>query len=116
MSFLKKLFGPGGSHACKEVVLVEHEKAKSRQHVLDKLKEIETLGGEGLMLRKPESFVPSLSDPLVQTPGLTRLIREYQGGRSASLLKIKVHSPWLRVPFRIIPLSSTAFRTDILRR
>lgn len=57
MSFLKKLFGPGGSHACKEVVLVEHEKAESRQHVLDKLKEIETLGGEGLMLRKPGSFV-----------------------------------------------------------
>ena len=54
MSFLKELFGPEGSHACAEVVLVEHEKAKDRQHVL---KEIETLGGEGLMLRKPGSFV-----------------------------------------------------------
>ena len=57
ISFLKELFGPEGSHACAEVVVVEHEKAKDRQHVLDKLKEIETLGGEGLMLRKPGSFV-----------------------------------------------------------
>jgi DNA ligase 1 len=65
MAFLKKLFGPGGSHACKEVVLVEHEKAKSKQHVLDKLKEIETLGGEGLMLRKPGSFVPFISSLLL---------------------------------------------------
>jgi DNA ligase 1 len=72
MSFLKKLFGPGGSHECKEVVLVEHEKAKNKQHVLDKLKEIETLGGEGLMLREPGSFVPSFSDFVEQTPWLTR--------------------------------------------
>jgi DNA ligase 1 len=57
MLFLKELFGPGGSHACEEIVLVEHEKARNRQHVLDKLKEIETLGGEGLMLRRPGSFV-----------------------------------------------------------
>jgi DNA ligase-1 len=42
-----------GSHACPEVVLVEHEKAINKQDVLDKLKEIETLGGEGLMLTKP---------------------------------------------------------------
>jgi DNA ligase-1 len=57
MSFLKTLFGPDGSHKCKEVILVGHEQAKSNQHVLDKLKEIETLGGEGLMLREPGSFV-----------------------------------------------------------
>jgi DNA ligase 1 len=56
MLFLQELFGTGGSHACPEVVLVKHEKAKNRQHVLDKLKEIETLGGEGLMLRQPGSF------------------------------------------------------------
>jgi len=47
MLFLKMLFGPDGSHTCKEVVLVEHKQAKSKQHVLDKLKEIETLGGNG---------------------------------------------------------------------
>jgi DNA ligase-1 len=45
-------------------VLVEHEKAKDRQHVLDKLKEIESLGGEGLMLRKPGSFVLSIQHQL----------------------------------------------------
>ena len=38
-----------------QICVVHHEVAKSRQHVLDKLKEIESLGGEGLMLRKPSS-------------------------------------------------------------
>ncbi|KAG6890709.1 hypothetical protein C0995_005082 [Termitomyces sp. Mi166 len=70
IDILKKLFGPDGNYASGLVKVVEHEKAKSRQHVLDKLKEIESLGGEGLMLRKPAS--------------------EYEGRRSGSLLKIKV--------------------------
>jgi DNA ligase 1 len=52
---LKKLFGEKGTHASDKVKVVEHEKAKSRQHVLDKLKEVESLGGEGLMLRKAGS-------------------------------------------------------------
>ncbi|KAJ7768304.1 hypothetical protein B0H16DRAFT_313544 [Mycena metata] len=69
VAFLKKLFGPGGKYECPEVVLVEHEKAKSRKHVLEKLKEIEELGGEGLMLRKAGS--------------------KYEGRRSSTLLKIK---------------------------
>ncbi|KAG6850224.1 hypothetical protein H0H93_016071 [Arthromyces matolae] len=69
IEFLKKLFGPGGDYASDIVKIVEHEKASTRQHVLDKLKEIEALGGEGLMLRKPAS--------------------EYEGRRSGSLLKIK---------------------------
>ncbi|KAJ7054080.1 DNA ligase/mRNA capping enzyme [Mycena amicta] len=69
MKALKKLFGPGGKYECSEVVLVEHEKAKSRQHVLDKLKEIEGLGGEGLMLRRVGS--------------------KYEGRRSSTLLKVK---------------------------
>ncbi|RDB20051.1 DNA ligase [Hypsizygus marmoreus] len=69
ITFLKNLFGPGGSHASELVQIVEHELATSRTHVLDKLKEIETLGGEGLMLRKPASL--------------------YEGRRSATLLKIK---------------------------
>jgi DNA ligase-1 len=67
VSFLKELFGPGGSHACAEVVLVEHEMARDRQHVLDKLKEIESLGGEGLMLRMPGSFVHFCSISVVGT-------------------------------------------------
>ncbi|KIK57446.1 hypothetical protein GYMLUDRAFT_46330 [Collybiopsis luxurians FD-317 M1] len=66
---LEKFFGLGGSHASDKVVLVEQEKAKSRQHVLDKLKEVESLGGEGLMLRQPGS--------------------QYEGKRSSTLLKIK---------------------------
>ncbi|KIM38613.1 hypothetical protein M413DRAFT_239846 [Hebeloma cylindrosporum] len=67
--FLQKTFGEGGTHATDQICVVHHEVAKNRQHVLDKLKEIETLGGEGLMLRKPSSV--------------------YEGRRSGSLLKIK---------------------------
>ena len=55
MEFLKTLFGPGGSHASDIVHLVEQTLATSRQHVLDQLKEVEALGGEGLMLRKAAS-------------------------------------------------------------
>ncbi|KAG6832402.1 hypothetical protein H0H92_002670 [Tricholoma furcatifolium] len=69
IEFLKKLFGPGGTHACDHVNVVEQEKAICKQHVCDKLKEVEGLGGEGLMLRMPAS--------------------EYEGGRSRTLLKIK---------------------------
>ncbi|KAJ3926404.1 MAG: hypothetical protein NXY57DRAFT_1029150, partial [Lentinula lateritia] len=70
LEHLKKLFAPGtGLYASDKVIVVEQEKAKSRKHVLDKLKEIESLGGEGLMLRKPGSL--------------------YEGKRSSTLLKIK---------------------------
>ncbi|PPQ92560.1 hypothetical protein CVT25_010513 [Psilocybe cyanescens] len=68
-SFLQKTFGENGTHATDQICVVEHEVAQNRQHVLDKLKEVEGLGGEGLMLRKPKSV--------------------YEGRRSASLLKIK---------------------------
>lgn len=72
MDRLKKYFATGtGSHASDKVVLVEQVKAKNRQHVIDKLKEIETLGGEGLMLRKPGS--------------------QYEDRRSSTLLKVKVY-------------------------
>ncbi|KAF8951034.1 hypothetical protein BDZ97DRAFT_1862051 [Flammula alnicola] len=67
--FLRKTFGKSGTHETEQICVVEHEVAQSRQHVLDKLKEIESLGGEGLMLRKPGSV--------------------YEGKRSSSLLKIK---------------------------
>ena len=70
MAFLKSLFGPSGSYACPEVHLVEQTQAEGRDHVLKMLKDIESEGGEGLMLRKPES--------------------EYQGRRSNTLLKLKV--------------------------
>jgi DNA ligase-1 len=55
MESLDKLFGPGGSYASDIVNVVDQTMATSRQHVLDKLKEIEALGGEGLMLRKAAS-------------------------------------------------------------
>ncbi|KAF9552728.1 DNA ligase/mRNA capping enzyme [Agrocybe pediades] len=67
--FLQSLFGEEGTHKTEQIFVVEHELAKSRQHVLDKLKEVEGLGGEGLMLRKPASV--------------------YEGRRSGTLLKIK---------------------------
>lgn len=60
IEYLKKMFGPEGEYASDKVVIVEHELATSKEHVLDKLKEIETLGGEGLMLRKAGSYVHSL--------------------------------------------------------
>ncbi|KAG7086629.1 hypothetical protein E1B28_002571 [Marasmius oreades] len=69
IKLLKDLFGENGSHASEHVVVVEHEQAKGRDHVLEKLKEIESLGGEGLMLRKPKS--------------------QYEGHRSSTLLKVK---------------------------
>ncbi|PBK63457.1 DNA ligase/mRNA capping enzyme [Armillaria solidipes] len=69
LEFLNKLFGSNGSHQSDKVNVVEYELVKDRQHVLDQLKKIESLGGEGLMLRKPGS--------------------QYEGRRSSTLLKIK---------------------------
>ncbi|KAF4601523.1 hypothetical protein EYR38_006177 [Pleurotus pulmonarius] len=69
LAFLEATFGENGTHAAKHVVVVPHDEARDRAHVLDKLKEIEGLGGEGLMLRKPRS--------------------PYEGRRSNTLLKIK---------------------------
>jgi ATP-dependent DNA ligase len=70
MAFLETLFGPSGSHACSEVHIVEQTPAESHEHVLRMLKDIESKGGEGLMLRRPQS--------------------EYEGRRSGTLLKVKV--------------------------
>jgi len=67
--FLEETFGENGSLKASQIVVVKHEQATSRDHVLEKLKEIESLGGEGLMLRKPGST--------------------YEGRRSGTLLKIK---------------------------
>ncbi|KAF8723466.1 hypothetical protein AX14_009249 [Amanita brunnescens Koide BX004] len=67
--YLEGMFGPGGTHAAPHIVVVEQIKAEGKDHVLQRLKEIETLGGEGVMLRKPES--------------------SYEGRRSNTLLKVK---------------------------
>ncbi|KAF8179188.1 DNA ligase/mRNA capping enzyme [Pholiota molesta] len=66
---LQKRFGPGGTHAQEQLVVVEHELARDRAHVLARLREVESLGGEGVMLRRAASM--------------------YEGRRSGSLLKIK---------------------------
>lgn len=56
IEFARKLFGKGGKYASMErIKVLEQEKVKDREHVLDKLKEIEELGGEGVMLRMPQS-------------------------------------------------------------
>lgn len=46
-----------------------HDLVRSRKHLLDELRRVEALGGEGLMIRKPKSA--------------------YEIGRSSTLLKVK---------------------------
>jgi DNA ligase-1 len=54
---------------CKYVVVVEETRCKSTDHLKSELKRIETLGGEGVMLREPAS--------------------KYERRRSKTLLKLK---------------------------
>jgi DNA ligase 1 len=49
--------------------LVHHERLRDLAHLKTELKRVEAMGGEGLMLRQPESF--------------------YEAGRSQTLLKVK---------------------------
>ncbi|KAH6891588.1 hypothetical protein BKA70DRAFT_1119873 [Coprinopsis sp. MPI-PUGE-AT-0042] len=69
LEILEEFFGESGSHKSDHVHIVEHEEARDKDHVLERLKEVEELGGEGLMLRKPGST--------------------YEGTRSSTLLKVK---------------------------
>ena len=55
LAYLKKTFGPGETHKSDKMIAVRQEKAESRQRVLDKSKEIDSLGEEGLMLREAGS-------------------------------------------------------------
>lgn len=56
IDFARKIFGKGGEYASMErIQVLPQEEVRDRQHVLDKLKEIETVDGEGVMLRKPKS-------------------------------------------------------------
>jgi len=43
--FLQKTFGEGGTHAGEQIQVLPQDLVEDRQHVLDKLKEIENLGG-----------------------------------------------------------------------
>jgi len=67
--YLQQTFGPGGPHAAPHIVVVEQVEAKNKEHVFQRLKEVENVGGEGVMLRKPQS--------------------PYEGRRSNTLLKVK---------------------------
>jgi DNA ligase 1 len=69
MEELETLFGENGTHVADHFEVVKQIKAKNKDHVLEMLKEVEELGGEGLMLRKPKS--------------------KYEGSRSSTLLKVK---------------------------
>lgn len=55
VAYLKKTFGPSGTHCQDHVVVVDQTETRDRQHVLDLLKDVEGKGGEGLMLREPRS-------------------------------------------------------------
>ena len=65
VDLLKDMFAKGFGFAD----LLEHSKCKDLKHLQRELKRVETLGGEGLMLREPGSV--------------------YEVGRSSSLLKVK---------------------------
>jgi DNA ligase 1 len=54
---------------CKHVQLLEHQQCRGIDHLRDELTRVESLGGEGLMLRQPGSV--------------------YEAGRSTTLLKVK---------------------------
>ncbi|KAM6496364.1 hypothetical protein JOM56_009070 [Amanita muscaria] len=69
MECLRNMFGSKGTHAAPHIIVVDQIKARGKKHVLEQLKAVETLGGEGLMLRKPRSL--------------------YEGWRSDTLLKVK---------------------------
>ncbi|TDL17860.1 DNA ligase/mRNA capping enzyme [Rickenella mellea] len=65
MACLNHMFGPSGEHKQDHVFVLEQTEAKSRDHVLEMLKDIEAKGGEGLMLRKPKSlYEPTRSNTL----------------------------------------------------
>ena len=90
---MEENFGENGTLKASQIVVVQHEQATSRDHVFEKLKEIESLGGEGLMLRKPGSYVPLLIDTKILFAYLHFLFgRTYEGRRSGSLLKVKVRT------------------------
>ena len=57
------------THPNAPITIIPQTKVRDRQHAMDFLKQIEAQGGEGVMLRQPES--------------------RYSGGRSSQLLKLK---------------------------
>lgn len=57
------------THPNAPITIIPKTKVRDRQHAMDFLKQIEAQGGEGVMLRQPES--------------------RYSGGRSSQLLKLK---------------------------
>jgi DNA ligase-1 len=82
-------FGSASNTKIDKVEVVEHAIVKNREHVFEMLKEVERKGGEGLMLRKAESYVPhKFHADGRELIGFT--YRLYEGHRSSTLLKVKV--------------------------
>lgn len=52
---LETLFGTNGKYKSDFVNVVKNTEVKDKDHVFTMLKDIESQGGEGLMLRKPKS-------------------------------------------------------------
>jgi hypothetical protein len=59
---------------------------KNKDHVLEMLKNVEEKGGEGLMLRKPKSYVLSV----IRRSDTDAKTSMYENKRSNTLQKIKV--------------------------
>src|ERR1700749_4404405 len=66
---LEKLFAADGPYGDAPVTLVTQTRVKNLEHMQEMLSEVQQGGGEGLMLRQPES--------------------KYDGKRSSTLLKVK---------------------------
>jgi DNA ligase 1 len=55
MRYLKDTFGEPDAPKYPHIVVVDQTKAKDKVHVLEMLDDVQNKGGEGLMLRRPES-------------------------------------------------------------
>ncbi|KAG8794282.1 hypothetical protein FRC17_008315, partial [Serendipita sp. 399] len=69
LAFLKTIFGDSDAPTYSNVIVVEHIKCTGKNHVVERLKELQKKGAEGLMLRQPQS--------------------RYESKRSSTLLKVK---------------------------
>ena len=55
MQYLRDTFGEPDAPKHPHIVVVDQTKAKDKDHVLEMLDTVQNKGGEGLMLRRPES-------------------------------------------------------------
>ena len=55
MQYLRDTFGEPDAPKYSHIIVVDQTKAKNKDHVLEMLDSVHSKGGEGLMLRRPES-------------------------------------------------------------